>query len=78
MAVRPLAAALLTLALAGSAAPAFAAGPSAPDATPSAVQGTDGSIGWDTPGPGSIGWDAPSARSIGWDAPPVDGFAGQV
>ncbi|MFE4393448.1 MULTISPECIES: hypothetical protein [Streptomycetaceae] len=61
MAVRPLAAVLLTLALAGSAAPAFAAGTTATDA-PSATQG---------PG-GGIGWDNPSARSIGWDAPPAD------
>ncbi|MFJ2863201.1 hypothetical protein [Kitasatospora sp. NPDC087314] len=58
MSVRPLAPILVTLVLAVSAAPAFAAGPTAPAVTPSAA---GGSIGWDGPSAGSIGWDAPSA-----------------
>ncbi|MFJ7905455.1 hypothetical protein [Kitasatospora sp. NPDC096204] len=78
MAVRPFAAALLTLTIAGAAAPALTAGPTASAAAPSAVQGTGGSIGWDLPGADSIGWDTPSPRSIGWDAPPVDDLAGRV
>ncbi|MFF2542717.1 hypothetical protein ACFVUY_09140 [Kitasatospora sp. NPDC058063] len=78
MSVRPVAAVLLTLALAGSAAQALAAGPTAPDAAPSAAQGPGGGIGWDGPAALSIGWDTPSTRSIGWDGPSADAAVGQV
>ncbi|MEU1285232.1 hypothetical protein [Kitasatospora sp. NPDC005856] len=78
MSVRPLAAVLLTLALAGSVAPAFAAGPTAPDATPSAAQGPGGGIGWDGPVAQSIGWDGPSADSIGWDSPSPESIGWDV
>lgn len=78
MSVRPLAAVLLTLALAGSVAPAFAAGSTSSDAAPSAAQGPGGGIGWDGPVAQSIGWDGPSPDSIGWDAPSAHDAGGQV